>query len=271
MTAPSPAESPAARYEVRDHIGVLTLNRPDALNAVNAALATAVGSALSAAAQDDQVRVLVLTGAGRAFCAGADLKEISAGRSIDPEGHPEWGFAGFVRHWIDKPVIAAVNGFAMGGGTELVLACDLAVASTRASFGLPEVRRGLLAAAGGVIRAPRHLPIKRALEMALTGNPLDAATALDWGLINRVVEHDQLMDSALELAATIAGNAPLAVQQSKRVIHRAMTGGSDWDPTWSDDPWAASEEARELVFGSEDAKEGPRAFAEKRAPTWTGR
>jgi crotonobetainyl-CoA hydratase len=267
MTA---AEQPAALYETRGDVAVVTLNRPLALNAVNSALATAVGEALSAAAADDRVRVVVITGTGRSFCAGADLKELAAGRSIEPEGHPEWGFAGVVRHWIDKPVIAAVNGFAMGGGTEIVLACDLAVASTEATFGLPEVKRGLIAAAGGVLRIQRQIPIKRALEVVLTGDPVDAETAAQWGLVNRVVTPEQLMPAVLDLASRIAGNAPLSVQHSKRTVHRTATGRSDWGRSWSDDPWDANSEATAAVFGSRDAKEGPRAFAERRPPVWEG-
>lgn len=175
---------PAALYDVQGHVAVLTMNRPDAMNAVNAALSTALGEGVERAASDPAIRVLVLTGAGRAFSAGADLKALAAGEWIGAEGHDDWGFAGFARHWVDKPVVAAVNGYALGGGTELALACDLVVASDEARFGLPEVRRGLFAAAGGLVRLQRQIPIKRAAEMALTGEPIDAATALDWGLVN---------------------------------------------------------------------------------------
>lgn len=263
---------PPARTEVRDGICLITLDRPEALNAVNAALSTAVGQALERAASDPQVQVVVVTGEGRAFCAGADLKELAAGRSVAAEGHPEWGFAGLVRHWIDKPLIAAVNGYAMGGGTELALACDLVVASSEASFGLPEVKRGLLAAAGGVVRLQRQLPLKRALELALTGDAIDAATAARWGLVNRVVEPDAVLGTAWELARTIAANAPLSVRHTKRMMHRGTAGGSDWNPDWTgEDPWEANETATRQVFSSSDALEGPRAFAEKRTPRWEGR
>ena len=142
------SDTAVARYEVSGHVAVLTLNRPKALNAVNSALSDAVGGYLEQAAADPQVRAIVVTGAGRAFCAGADLKEIAAGRGVGPTGHPEWGFAGLAQHWVSKPLIAAVNGYAMGGGTEIALACDLVVAAEEAAFGLPEVKRGLLAAAG---------------------------------------------------------------------------------------------------------------------------
>ena len=261
---------PAALYEVIDRVGVITLNRPEAMNAVNGALSTAVGEALDAAAVDPQVRAIVVTGSGRAFCAGADLKAIASGGSIFADEHPEWGFAGLVQHWIDKPMIAAVNGFAMGGGTELALACDLVVASREATFGLPEVRRGLIAAAGGVIRLQSQIPVKRALELALTGQPIDAETAAEWGLVNRVVAPDQVMPAALELAGVIAANAPTAVRQTKRVIHQSA--GRDWDSTWgTGDPWQISNEAMMKVFSSPDAFEGPRAFAEKRDPVWDDR
>lgn len=257
----------AALYEVIDRVGVITLNRPESMNAVNGALSTAVGEALDTAAGDPQVRAIVITGAGRAFCAGADLKAIASGGSIFADEHPEWGFAGFVQHWVDKPTIAAVNGFAMGGGTELALACDLVVASTEARFGLPEVRRGLIAAAGGVVRLQQQIPIKRALEVALTGQPIEASTAAEWGLVNRVVSPEQVMPVALELAAVIAANAPTAVRQTKRVIHQTV--GRDWDASWgAGDPWQVSNEALMEVFGSPDAVEGPRAFAEKRDPVW---
>jgi crotonobetainyl-CoA hydratase len=261
---------PTVKYQVDGHIATITLNRPGAMNAVNAVLSNGVGESLSAAAEDPAVRVVVLTGTGRAFCAGADLKELAQGHSILPS-NPDWGFAGLITHWIDKPLISAVNGFAMGGGTELVLASDLAVASERAKFGLPEVKRGILAAGGGLVRLPKQIPMKLALEMALTGDPIDPETALRWGLINRVVEHDRLLESAYELAERIAVNAPLSVQHTKRAMYRAAASGSDRSFAWSDDPWEINAEARNTVFASRDAREGPRAFAEKRAPVWEGR
>lgn len=259
----------AVTLTVADRVATITLNRPEAMNAVNADLATGLGEAVAAANADDAVRLLVLTGAGRAFCAGADLKAISRGEDIGARDHPEWGFAGFVQHWSAKPVIAAVNGFAMGGGTELALACDLVVAGEEASFGLPEVRRGLVAAAGGLLRLQHQVTPRRAAELALTGAPIDAATALDWGLVNRVVPADQVLTTAQELAATIAGNAPTAVRQSKRLLHRTRTAASDWDSAWAgEDPWAVNTEETMVAFGHPDAVEGPVAFAEKREPRW---
>jgi len=272
MDAPSATDAPAALYDVRDKVALITFNRPAALNAVNADLSTAVGEGLERAAADPSVAVVIVTGTGRAFCAGADLKELAQRRPVEARGHPEWGFAGMVRHWIDKPVIAAVNGFAMGGGTEIVLAGDLAIAADGATFGLPEVKRGLLAAAGGVVRLQRQIPLKRALELALSGDAIDAATALDWGLVNRVVPAEDVLPTALALADRIAANAPLPLRHTKRMIHRTLTGASDWNADWgSEDPWSLNDKATLEVFGSRDALEGPRAFAEQRAPRWEGR
>ncbi|MFC8529913.1 enoyl-CoA hydratase-related protein [Nocardia sp. NPDC057227] len=258
---------PAALYEVRDHVAVLTLNRPDALNAVNAELSAAAGAALARAAAAPEVRVVVITGAGRAFCAGADLEELAAGRNIYDREHRERDFAGIVRHWIPKPIIAAVNGFALGGGTEIVLTADLAVIDENAVLGLPEVRRGLIAAAGGLLRVHRQVPAKVAAEIAFTGQPITAARAYELGLVNRVAAAGTALATALELAALIAANAPLAVQQSKTALHESAAGQSGWSAA----EWEVNRAAAKIVMTSADAKEGPRAFAEKRAPRWTGR
>jgi len=228
-------------------------------------LSAAAGAALERAAQDPEVRAVVITGAGRAFCAGADLKELAAGRPVYDREHKEWDFAGIVRHWIPKPVIAAVNGFALGGGTEIVLSADIAIIDERASLGLPEVRRGLIAAAGGVLRLQHQIPPKVALEIALTGEPISAARAYELGLVNAVAPAGTALARALETAEKIAANAPLAVQQTKRVMYDSVGSG------WSDDDWALNADAMRIVFTSEDAKEGPRAFAAKRAPQWSGR
>ena len=257
---------PAALYERRGSVAIITLNRPRALNAVNAALSTAVGTLLEQADADDEVRVIVLTGAGRAFCAGADLKALGSGAPLDADGHPEWGFAGYAQHWISKPTIAAVNGFALGGGTELVLASDLAVVDEHAQLGLPEVTRGLFAAAGGVIRMQQQIPRKIALELALTGAPITAVDGLNLGLVNRVAPAGTALEVALELAAKIAANAPLAVRESKAMIHHTAAY-SDWEQ----DVWDQNAKAMEIVFTSADAQEGPKAFAEKRPPVWQGR
>jgi crotonobetainyl-CoA hydratase len=209
----------------------------------------------------------VVTGAGRAFCVGMDLKEAAAGRAVLAPGHEEWGFAGLVNHVVTKPVIAAVNGFAMGGGAEIVLACDLAVADENARIGLPEVRHGLFAAAGGVLRLPCQVPPKIALEIGLTGEPVDAAAAARWGLVNRVAPAGKAVDEALELARVIAANAPLAVETTKRLMHLSATGGPEGEAA----AWAENGRAWQAVSASADAREGPRAFAEKRAARWQGR
>lgn len=265
MTDTVPDVPAVVDYEARGHVAVVTLNRPQAMNAVNQQVSTELGDALERAQQDPAIRALVITGTGRAFCAGADLKEIAAGRDIYPVEHPEWDFAGLVRHWIDKPVVAAVNGFALGGGTEIVLACDLAVIDETASLGLPEVRRGLFAAAGGVLRLQRQVPVKVAAEIALTGAPVDAARAYELGLVNRVAPQGTSLQVALELAEAIAANAPLAVRETKRVLHRSLALGSDWD----EEVWALNAGAMRTVMRSKDAIEGATAFAQKRAPVWS--
>lgn len=262
----SPELDPAATLQIHNGIAVITLNRPRALNAVNGALATAVGEHLESAERDDSVKVIVLTGAGRAFCAGADLKAIAAGENIDAPGHPEWGFGGYTQHWVSKPTVAAVNGLALGGGTELILASDLSVADENAVLGLPEVTRGQLAGAGGVIRLQQQIPRKFALELALTGKQISAQRAAALGLVNDVVPKGTSLDAALSLAALIAGNAPLSVQESKAMIHRTATCAD-----WGDEAWAYNAASMKIVRGSADAAEGATAFAERRAPQWRGR
>jgi crotonobetainyl-CoA hydratase len=264
----SPAPAHAAVVERDEHVLLVILNRPEARNAVNGPLTLAVGTAFEEAEHDPEVRAVVLAGAGDvSFCAGADLKALARGESLNPPGTEAWGFAGVVNHPISKPVVAAVNGAAFGGGTELVLAADLAVAADTATFGLPEVRRGLIAAAGGLVRLPDQLPRKVAMQMILTGQPIDAATALRWGLVNEVVSPDRVLETALALAHQIAANAPLAVQASKRVA-RGIRDGSV--PAESD-AWAANDHEILALMSSEDAIEGPTAFAEKREPRWKGR
>ena len=259
---------PAALVERRGNVLIITINRPEARNAVNSAVSTAVGDALAAAQRDPDVRAVVITGAGdKSFCAGADLKAISRRENLYHPEHGEWGFAGYVRHFIDKPTIAAVNGTALGGGTELALASDLVVAKESATFGLPEVKRGLIAAAGGVFRIIDQLPRKVGLELLFTGEPISAAEAAKWGLINQVVPDGTELDAALALAQRMTVNAPLAVQASKRVAYGADDGvitdeAAGWDRTTREFP---------TLLKSEDAKEGPLAFAEKRQPVWKAR
>ncbi len=203
----------------------------------------------------------------KSFCAGADLKAISRRENIYHPDHSEWGFAGYVRHFIDKPTIAAVNGTALGGGTELALASDLVVAGQSATFGLPEVKRGLIAAAGGVFRLAEQLPRKVAMELMFTGDPMSSADALKWGLINQVVPDGTAVDAALALAERITVNAPLAVWASKRV---AM-GVDDGVITGDEPGWDRTMREIGTLIRSEDAKEGPLAFAEKRQPVWKAR
>lgn len=264
---PGASEQPVALFERRGQVGVITLNRPEALNAVNAALAQLVGAALEELAADPALRVGVITGAGRAFCAGMDLKAFAAGESVAVPDHPEWGFAGLTGHYVSKPLIAAVNGVAMGGGAEIALACDLAVMSADAWLGLPEVARGLVPAAGGAVRLPRLIPRRFALEAMLTGDPIDAERALALGLVNRVVPAGHVLESAVELAERIAGNAPLAVQATKRLAYEGLRHPDDWArelQQLNDDTFAA-------VAATEDALEGATAFAQKRPPQWQGR
>ncbi len=272
LSEPTPrAADTAAPKVLVEHLGhtmLITLNRPEARNAVDAEVCRLVGTAVEEADQDIGVRAIVLTGAGdKSFCAGADLKAIARGERPLPEGMEQWSFAGFVNHFTAKPTIAAVRGAAMGGGTELALACDLVVASDTASFGLPEVKRGLIAAAGGAFRLAAQVPAKIANEVILTGEPLSAVDAARWGLVNRVVPAAEVLPTALALADAIAANAPLAVQGSKRIAYGVVDGVRPAEV----DGWTITAREAAAVFTSDDAKEGPRAFAEKRAPVWTGR
>lgn len=256
---------PGALVEKRGNVLLITINRPEARNAINASVSIAVGDALEQAQNDPEIRVVVLTGSGdKSFCAGADLKAISRGENLFHPEHPEYGFAGYVSHFIDKPTIAAVNGTALGGGTELALASDLIVAEENAKFGLPEVKRGLIAGAGGVFRIAEQLPRKVANELLFTGEPMSSADALRWGLINQVVPDGTVVDAALKLAERITGNAPLAVQASKRVAYGADEGVITGDK----DGWKRTNREFSTLLQTEDAKEGPLAFAQKREPVW---
>ncbi|MBW0018752.1 MAG: crotonase/enoyl-CoA hydratase family protein [Mycobacterium sp.] len=259
---------PGALVERRGNVLVITINRPEARNAVNGAVSIAVGDAMEEAQNDPDVRAVVITGAGdKSFCAGADLKAIARRENLYHPDHAEWGFAGYVHHFIDKPTIAAVNGTALGGGTELALASDLVVAHELAQFGLPEVKRGLIAAAGGVFRIMEQLPRKVAMELLLTGEPLTASDAWEWGLINQVVRQGSVLDAALALAARVTVNAPLSVQASKRIAY----GADDGVITADEAGWDRTMREMQTLIRSEDAREGPLAFAEKREPVWKAR
>jgi crotonobetainyl-CoA hydratase len=258
----------AVLFERIGRIAVITFNRPESLNAINSQLWLETGTALKEFNEDPDLWVAILTGTGdRAFSAGADLKEIGSGGIPATDEMKEWGFAGIVRHHISKPIIAAVNGFALGGGTEIALACDLIVASEKASFGLPEVKRGLIAGAGGLLRLPRQIPLKVAMHAVLTGKSLSAEEAKQWGLVNEVVPREQVLNAAIQLAEEIISNAPFAVKASKEIIYRGLDAPIDFPP----EAWSINAEYTTKVFQSDDAKEGPRAFAEKRKPNWTGK
>ncbi len=255
---------PAVERERRGQVEILTINRPEARNAINGEVSTAMSGALDELEADAGCAVVVITGAGdKAFSAGMDLKAFASGEGGAIMGGTG-GFGGITQRQFAKPVIAAVNGAALAGGCEIMLSCDMVVAADHATFGIPEAKRGLVAGAGGLIRLPKRLPIAIALELALTGDSIDANRALALGLVNRVVPAARLMDETLALAATIADNAPLAVRWSKYVMTRAA-GVSE------EEGWRLNAEAVGAVFSSADAMEGPVAFAEKRKPNWQGR
>lgn len=250
--------------ERRGHIEILTINRPEARNAINGAVSSAMSAILDELADDDDVWVVVLTGAGeKAFSAGMDLKAFASGEGGSIIG-ASGGFGGIAKRDFPKPLIAAVNGSALAGGFEIMLSCDLVVAADHATFGIPEAKRGLIAGAGGLIRMPKRLPMAIALELAMTGDPIDAERALALGLVNRVVPAERLIDEALALAGRIAENAPLAVRYSKDVIRKSADVPEA-------EGWKINDAAVGVVFSSADAMEGPVAFAEKRAPNWQGR
>lgn len=246
--------------EQRDRVLVVTINRPEARNAINAAVAEQVSAAMDRLDEDGSLAVGIITGAGGGFCAGMDLKAFVAG------GRPDWGrrgFAGLVELPPVKPLIAAVEGFAVAGGLEVALACDLIVAASGARLGIPEVKRGLTAAGGGLWRLPRRIPAAVAAEMALTGDPITAERAHGLGLVNVVCEAGGALAAALELAGRIAVNAPLSLAATKR----ALAHQQDWSTS---EVWGKQREILDPVARSQDAREGALAFAEKREPKWRG-
>jgi len=243
-----------------DGILIVTINRPEAKNAMTKAAAEGIAAAMDRLDSDDALRVGILTGAGGTFCSGMDLKGFLRGESPSIEGR---GFGGIVQKPPEKPLIAAVEGYALAGGLELMIACDLVVADAGAKFGIPEVKRGLVAAAGGVMMLPDQIPERIAMELALTGDFITAARAYELGLINRVTDGSAL-DGAKQLAASIVANGPLAVRVSKQVIKQSR----GWP---MDERYTRQTQLIAPVFVSEDAREGAAAFAEKRAPNWKGK
>ncbi|AKQ54958.1 crotonase/enoyl-CoA hydratase family protein [Bordetella hinzii] len=239
----------------------ITINRPQARNAVTLAVARGIAAAIDELDAREDLRIGILTGAGGSFCAGMDLKGFLRGERPSIEGR---GFGGLTMRPPKKPLIAAVEGYALAGGFELVLACDLVVAADNAQFGVPEVKRGLAATGGGLLRLPRQLPYRVALELALTGDMFPAARAYHHGLINQLTEPGQALAGARELAQRIVANGPLAVAASKRVIIESQ----GWP---ADELWSRQAALTEHVFNSEDAREGSAAFAQKRAPVWQGK
>ena len=246
--------------EVEDGVLIVTINRPDAKNAMSKAAAEGIAAAMDRLDSEDDLRVGILTGAGGTFCSGMDLKGFLRGESPTVEGR---GFGGVVQAPPAKPLIAAVEGYALAGGLELMIACDLVVAHKDAKFGIPEVKRGLVAAAGGVMMLPDQIPERIAMELALTGEFIDAARAYELGLINEVVNGPAL-EGAKTLAAKIAANGPLAVRVSKQV----MKDSRGWA---MDERYTKQTQLIAPVFVSEDAREGAAAFAEKRKPNWKGK
>jgi enoyl-CoA hydratase/carnithine racemase len=256
---------PAVVVERRAAIWTFRLNRPDQRNAIDPEVSRLMNRWVGEFEADAHARVGIIAANGDGvFCAGADLKAIASGRLNAITQVEPYGFAGVVRGERRKPLIAAVDGLALAGGFEIALACDLIVASRRAAFALPEVSRGIIAGAGGLQRLPLLAPVSLAMELALTGRRMSAQEAHDRGLIAALVEPGAAERKALELAESIAANAPLAVSESRAVIRTAIAAGER-------DAWRRAERAWDVVLASEDAKEGPRAFAEKRAPVWTGR
>jgi enoyl-CoA hydratase len=251
------SEEQAVLVERRNRVMIITLNRPDAMNAINGALSNGLWNAIQELDNDDGLTAGVIIGNGRAFCAGMDLKAFARGEDIGPLNQ-------FVRSGAKKPLIGAINGFALAGGCEVALTCDLLVASTAAKIGIREVKVGLFAAAGGVFRLPARVGYAKAMEMALTGEPISAEEAMQAGMLSGLTAPEDLLESAVALAERIAENAPLAVAASKQLVRAAASGVEE------DKLWEMQIPLQKSVFSSNDAKEGPAAFAEKRAPNWTG-
>ena len=250
-------------YEVENSVATITLNRPDQRNAINPEVCDRIRAAFDQAEADESVRVTILTGAGTLFCAGMDLKAFAGGAG-NTILFGEYGFGGFVKRKRTKPTIAAVEGAALAGGFEMMLACDMVVAGKSAQFALPEVRIGLIPGAGGAVRLPVSIPRVRANEILLTGKPFGASEAADWGLINTVTEDGEALKAAAAIASDIASNAPLAVKHTLAIANRAAMANDD--AGWPDNDAMIME-----IGKTADAAEGARAFIEKRAPVWQGK
>ncbi len=250
------SEEAAVLTERRGRVLLITLNRPDAMNAINGALSSGLVAATEELDGDSGLTAGVLTGAGRGFCSGMDLKAFARGEDIGP-------MMTFIREGARKPLIGAIEGFALAGGLELALSCDLLVAAKGVKLGIPEAGVGLFAAGGGLARLPSRVGYGKAMEMAITADPITAEEAADYGLVARLTEKGEAVDAAMELAERVAKNAPLAVAASKELIKATMgVPESDF--------WKLQGPLQQQVFASNDAKEGPKAFAEKRPPEWTG-
>jgi enoyl-CoA hydratase/carnithine racemase len=247
-------------WERRGNVAVVTLNRPEARNAISPEVSRTMASILDEVEGDAELRAVVLTGRGEVFSAGADLKVVAQGNANDI-ARGKGGFAGIVTRDFPKPIIAAVNGPALAGGFEIVLSCDLVVAAESSRFGIPEVKRGLMAAAGGLIRLPKRIPLATALELAMTGDPIDAQRAFQLGLVNRVVPAERVVEEAIALAERIGENSPIAVRNSRQLVREAVELSEA-------DAWQRTNELVIPVFQSGDAVEGATAFAEKRKPVW---
>jgi enoyl-CoA hydratase/carnithine racemase len=265
VAAPDPAAATKVLTERVGHVAVISINRPEVFNCVDDDVSAGIEAALDEFEGDDDVWVIIVTGVGdKAFCTGMDLKAFS---KLGPKAKiftEKGGFAGLTHRPLAKPTIAAVNGLALGGGMEIALACDLVVAAEHAKFGLPEVKVGLIAAAGGVTRLTKRVPRSLALEMNMTGEPIDASRAFQAGLVNRVAERGKTLEEAIALAESICAASPVAVRQARSIVV-ATAELSD------EDGWAVTRAGLKVVLKSEDLKEGQKAFAEKRPPEWKNR
>ncbi|KGF70726.1 enoyl-CoA hydratase [Hoeflea sp. BAL378] len=248
-------------FEVEDGVAIITINRPEAKNAVTRAVSQGISDALDEVDSRNDIRIAIITGAGGTFCAGMDLKAFLRGEIVGLEGS---GFGGIARRVMTKPVIAAVEGYAVGGGFEIALACSMIVAATDAKFALPEVKRGLAPTAGGLVRLPRLLPPRIATEMVLTGDTVTAADLERHGLVNKLAEPGGALAAAKQLAARVAANGPLAIKACAQVMREQQ----DWT---TDEVFARQAKITDVVFASADAREGATAFAEKRKPNWQGK